>query len=69
MDEGRKVLAEALALIARMGEEVYAAELWRLKGESLLALSSRVGRKNYAGTSESKRARARKRTDNEGTSR
>jgi DNA-binding winged helix-turn-helix (wHTH) protein/predicted ATPase len=43
VDESHKVLAEALALIARTGEDVYAAELWRLKGESLLALARRGG--------------------------
>src|SRR5262249_22273911 len=39
VDEGLAVLAEALATAQRNGERLYEAELHRLKGELLLALS------------------------------
>lgn len=56
VDESLNILAEAQALIARTGEDVYVAELWRLKGESLLALARGRGRKRRYG-GKSKRAR------------
>ena len=41
MEEGLTVLAEALALVDKTGERVSEAELYRLKGELLLAQESR----------------------------
>jgi predicted ATPase len=39
VEEGLTVLAEALAIVHKTGERFYEAELYRLKGEFLLALS------------------------------
>jgi predicted ATPase len=38
-EESLSILAEALAVVHKTGERVYEAELYRLKGELLLALS------------------------------
>jgi predicted ATPase len=42
-EEGLTLLAEALAVVDKTGERFYEAELYRLKGELLLAQHSRVG--------------------------
>jgi predicted ATPase len=39
-EEGLSVLAEALAVVHKTGERLYEAELYRLKGELLLARST-----------------------------
>jgi predicted ATPase len=39
-EEGLSVLAEALAVVDKTGERVYEAELYRLRGELMLARSS-----------------------------
>ena len=41
--EGLSVLVEALAVVDKTGERMYEADLYRLKGELLLAQHSRVG--------------------------
>jgi predicted ATPase len=43
-EEGLKVLAEALATLERTGERMYEAELYRLRGELMLA-QSRIQKK------------------------
>lgn len=58
VDESLNVLVEALELIARTGEEGYAAEVWRLKGEGLLALARGSGREKRSG-GKSKRVRGK----------
>ena len=40
VEEGLRILTEALAIAHKTGERFYAAELWRLKGELTLAQSS-----------------------------
>ena len=40
VDEGLRLLAEALALVGKNGERAWEAELYRIKGELLLALSA-----------------------------
>ena len=39
VEEGLRLLAEALALVGKNGERAWEAELYRIKGELLLALS------------------------------
>jgi predicted ATPase len=43
-DEGLSLLAEALALVDKNGERFYEAELYRLKGELLLAQEGHQGK-------------------------
>jgi predicted ATPase len=47
-EEGLRVLAEGLALVEQHGERVHEAELYRLKGELLLALSGDNATAAYA---------------------
>ncbi len=49
IDEGRRVLEEALALVRRSGEHLYEAELHRLGGELLLRGASDEGARRQAG--------------------
>jgi predicted ATPase len=50
-NEGLRLITEALAMVARTGEHYYEAELYRLKGELLLALAGKEQQLTEAETS------------------
>jgi predicted ATPase len=61
IDEGLAALSEAFTFVEQAGERVYEAELWRLKGELLLAQESKEKRQKAKACPEpSRRGKAQK---------